>query len=68
MTHAGHRELAVLVSNDQGVPLGTNVKIHMTAVPGTPVWDLHSSKNIGSIQPDGTFQVTLDNSAAHLIS
>ena len=37
-----------------------------SAAPGTPVWDLHTSRNLGTIQPDGTFQIKLDESAAHL--
>ena len=59
-------ELAVLVSNYQGVLLGTPVTIRTSAAPGTPVWDLHTSKNLGAIGPDGTLQIKLDESAAHL--
>ena len=59
-------ELAVLVSNYQGIPLGTNVKVRTSAAPGTPVWDMHSPKNLGTIQSDGTFQITLTESFAHL--
>lgn len=62
----GHRELAVLVSNYQGVPLGTQATIRTSATPDTPVWDLHTSEKLGAIQPDGTFQITLTESLAHL--
>ena len=59
-------EQAVLVSNYQGVARGTSVTIHTSAAPGTLVWDLHTAENLGAIQSDGTFDIQLDESAAHL--
>lgn len=59
-------EQAVLVSNYQGVPRGTSVTVHSSAAPGMPVHDLHSGKRIGGVEPDGSFRVSVDESAAHM--
>ncbi len=59
-------EQAVLVSNYQGVPRGTNVTIHSSAARNTPVRDLHSGKRIGVVQTDGSFTVALDEFTAHM--
>ncbi|MFO0428758.1 MAG: hypothetical protein ACK526_19475 [Planctomyces sp.] len=59
-------EQAVLISNYQGVPRGTTVMVQLSAVPGTPIYDLHSGKTIGVVQPDGSFTVTLDDYSAHM--
>lgn len=59
-------EQAVLVSNYQGVPRGTSVTIQSSAASGTPVWDLHTNRQVGTTQPDGSFNVVLDEFAAHL--
>jgi hypothetical protein len=59
-------EQAVLVSNYRGVPRGTNVTIHSFAAPGLPVRDLHSGKSVGVTKADGSFNVALDEFAAHM--
>ncbi len=57
---------AILVSNYSGVPRGTRVTIHCAAAPGTPVRDQHSEKSIGTVKADGSFEIVLDEFAAHL--
>ena len=59
-------EQAVLISNYQGVARGTNVTVQSSAASGTPVWDLHTNKQVGTTKPDGSFTVTLDEFAAHM--
>lgn len=57
---------AILVSNYAGVPRGTRVTIHCSAAPGTPIRDQHSDKQIGLVKADGSFEIMLDEFAAHL--
>jgi hypothetical protein len=59
-------EMAVLVSNYQGVPAGTEVTVEAGAPPSTPVWDLHARQRAGAVAPDGAFTVKLDNANAHM--
>ena len=59
-------EQAVLISNYQGVARGTNVTVQSSAASGTPGWDLHTNKQVGTTKPDGSFTVTLDEFAAHM--
>lgn len=66
LTQGDQTNLAVLVSNYQSVPLGTRVTIQTAAAPGTPVWDQHTSEKIGTIEANGSFDITLDAFAAHL--
>lgn len=59
-------DLAVLVSNYQGLPLGTKVKVTTPAKEGTPVWDLHTGKQLVRTGPGGVFTVTLNDLEARL--
>jgi hypothetical protein len=59
-------EQAVLISNHQGVPRGTTVTVESSAVPGTPIYDLHTGTTFGVVQPDSSFTVTFDDFFAHL--
>ncbi|MGE0608246.1 MAG: discoidin domain-containing protein [Pirellulales bacterium] len=61
------QDLAVLVSNYQGVSPGTGVMVQTSAAPGSPVHDCHTGQRLGIIQPDGGFQVTLDEFATRLL-
>ena len=40
--------------------------IKTSAVPGTPVWDLHTGKKIGQTGAGGAFSVKLGEIAAHM--
>ena len=59
-------QLAVLVSNDDGLAPDTPVTVRTPAAAGTPVWDLHSGQRIGQTGPDGSFAIPLGHPAAHL--
>ena len=64
MTLAG--EFAVLVSNYSNLPPETKVKVTVPVTTASPVWDLHSRKQIATVKPGQSFEVTLGNIAAHL--
>lgn len=59
-------EVALLVSNYQGVAPGTQVTVQTPVEAGTPVWDLHSGRQVGQTGADGSCTVELDDYAAHL--
>jgi hypothetical protein len=59
--------MAVLVSNYRGVPLGAVVKVTTSAKPSTTVWDLHTGKKLGVVARDGSFTLTLNAIAAHMV-
>lgn len=59
-------EMAVLISNYSGVPTGMKITVQTPAKAGTPVWDLHSGKQIGKVGQNGSLSVTLDDIAAHM--
>jgi hypothetical protein len=61
------QDLAVLVSNYQGLPAGTQVKVTTSAKVGTPVWDLHTGQRLGQTGPGGVFTVTLNDIAARMV-
>ncbi|MBI3921824.1 MAG: hypothetical protein HY318_10450, partial [Armatimonadetes bacterium] len=59
-------EMAVLISNYEGVARGTKVTVKTSAKARTPVWDLHSGKKIGATDGKGSFTVMLDRLPAHM--
>ena len=59
-------QLAVLVSNYDGLAPETQVTVRIPAAAGTPVWDLHSGRRIDQTGPDGFFAISLGHTAAHL--
>lgn len=59
-------EMAVLISNYEGLAPGTKETVKTPARSQTPVWDLHSGKRIGATDGKGSFTVALDNLPAHL--
>ena len=59
-------QLAVLVSNYDGLAPETQLTVRTPAAAGTPVWDLHSGQRIGQTGLHGSFSVPLGTAAAHL--
>jgi hypothetical protein len=60
-------ELAVLVSNYNGLPPTERVKVYAPVARRSPVWDLHTGKKIGEVGPGEAFTVTLGDLGAHLL-
>lgn len=59
-------ERAILVSHYGGLPAATKVTVQTPAKPKTPVWDLHTGKQIGVTGPKGAFTVPLGSIAARM--
>jgi len=59
-------EMAILVSNYQGVPAGTAVPISAPVQAESELWDLHACRRIGTIRPGEAIQVTIDEIGAHM--
>lgn len=59
-------ELAILVSNYQGVPAGTEVTITAPIAQESGVFDLHAGERIGTVRPGEPLTVTIDEIGAHL--
>ncbi len=59
-------EMAILVSNYEGVEPGTTVTVQAPIEGESQLWDLHSREKLGTVAPGGALQVTIDEIEAHL--
>ncbi len=59
-------EMAILVSNYQGVPAGATVTLSVPLQAESELWDLHARRRLGTVRPGEGIEITIDDIDAHL--
>jgi len=59
-------EMAILVSNYQGVPVGTTVTVSAPVQAESELWDLQARARLGTLRPGEAIEVAIDDIDAHL--